>query len=79
MAKERPWTFQEWVESIGGVPIAAKLIGTKTRAIEAWKYSERCPSINNMIRIIEISKGRLTFQSIIESTHPRYKIASALS
>ncbi len=70
MAHQKAWTFQEWAKSVGGLENVRKLIGVKIRVVQRWNACASAPSIENMRRLITVSEGRLSYQSIIESTHP---------
>lgn len=57
-------TIFEWIEKVGGVSEAAKLLGEPARTLYSWSYGERCPRPETAAHIIKVAKGELDFNKI---------------
>lgn len=60
----------EWVAAQGGVLRVSKLLGVARTTIYAWMYREAQPTTPHMLKLIKISKGELTFESLVRDTKP---------
>lgn len=63
-------SFQNWVSYYGTERLANKL-GITVAAVNYWKYRRGWPKVAFIIEILKLSKGKLTFESIVNSTSPR--------
>jgi len=63
--------FQDWVASEGGSFPVSKKLGVTHVAVKAWLNRKGWPKVKNIIDLIKLSKGQLTFDNIIESTRPK--------
>lgn len=69
-APSRKLTFQEWCHFEGGVDRVADILGIPVRTVKSWYYVEGNPAVPMMQRLISLSKNRLSYESIIDSTQP---------
>jgi hypothetical protein len=60
-----------WVTSIGGIERAGKLLKVSKHTVRYWLKRRGPPKTVTALKIVELSNGELTFQSILESTMPR--------
>jgi hypothetical protein len=72
-ARPNALTFQEWCRDAGGPHKVAMLLGTTYATVQNWYYGKNNPSVPAMQRLIHLSKHRLTYESIIDSTQPAHK------
>jgi len=57
--------FIAWIDDIGIEPLAEKL-GIDPSAVSHWRRGHCHPQVRHMKKIVELSKGKLTYQEIIE-------------
>lgn len=62
--------FQAWIEDYGGVDKLAKRLKVTPQAVYTWVKRQGYPKVETMRALVKISKGKLTYVSIIESTKP---------
>lgn len=79
LPKTPHWTFQQWCRHVGGVKRAAELLGVTERAVDFWYGVKTNPSVPMMQRLIALSKGKLSYESIILSTQPAEKRGALLN
>lgn len=65
--------FKTWVEEQGGPSNVAALIGVSYSTVNRWYYRYQAPNVSSMTKIIEISNGRLCYNSILNSLLPLIK------
>lgn len=65
--------FQSWIEDYGGVPKLAKRLKVTPHAVRTWIKREGYPKVETMRELVKLGKGKLTFETIIESTKPGRK------
>lgn len=63
MAKK--YTLTDWIEDVGVNQIASALVCERS-TIRFWKRGDGLPTLRQMYKIVRISKGKLTYESIIE-------------
>ena len=72
LQKETPKTIKNdlanFVRHHGGPDAIAKKLGVTGGAVRYWLNKEVSPTTKHMIKLIKLSKGKLTFESIIRST-----------
>lgn len=56
--------FLDWVDMIGG-PKLAKLLDIDPSTISHWRRG-KCPKVDHMRRIRELSEGAITYDHIID-------------
>ncbi len=64
-------TIREWVEEMGGADKAAAALGVCKHSIWKWHRREARPHIETVQKMIRLSKGRLTIESIIKCTRAK--------
>jgi DNA-binding phage protein len=69
-AKQTMISFQSWVDRSGGTERVARKLGTTNAAVKRWVNKQGWPKVETILDLIEISKGELTFETIIQSTKP---------
>lgn len=70
-------TLREWITSVGGPQKASKLLKVSESAISFWLSCKKLPSSENLVKIVEVSKGRVSYADIIETfvrNQPRPRI-----
>lgn len=65
--------LQTWVKNYGGTSKLAKRLGITPWTVRHWLRREGYPKVETMGVLIDLSKGKLTYETIIESTKPRSK------
>lgn len=61
-------SLREWVEKVGGLDKAGKLLGVHPETIKGWYYQKSTPLPLVMREIVRISRGAVTFDQIIAET-----------
>lgn len=64
--------FFAWVKARGGTAAIAERLGVTERAVRYWVSGQAMPRSDTMRKLIELSEGQLTYQSILESTDPKH-------
>ena len=59
-------TLSNWIESIGPEKLA-KNLNVAASTISSWKTLSRAPRVHQMVKIHRLSKGRVTYKSMVES------------
>lgn len=54
----------EWIDSVGGVVEAAKILDESPRTLNSWKYGEKTPSPAAAKNVVEKTKRVVDFNSI---------------
>lgn len=67
-----PWTFQEWLDFYGAERLA-KTLKVSPRVVNHWRLGDGWPRIRIILEIVKLSRGKLTVESVIESTWPESK------
>ncbi len=67
-----PLSFQEWLDSYGAARLAKELNVTD-RVVERWYRGNGWPRIKTILELIHKSNGKLSLQSIIDTTWPAKK------
>lgn len=62
-----PNALKDWIYENGGFAETARLLGISDQTPRKWFYHEYVPNLVTMNRIVTLSKGKLTYQSIIDS------------
>lgn len=70
-------TLSEWIKSLGGPAKAAELTGEKVRTVQSWTQGEKIPRPQTVHRIIQLSKGRLDFNSVYADLFARQAVKQA--
>lgn len=60
--------LSDWIESVGGRPAAAALIGVTPEAIHYWMAKKSTPNFHTMFKIGELSKNKVTPGQMLEET-----------
>lgn len=64
-------SFQTWVDRNGGIDATARLLDVSEQVVKRWYRIQGTPKIATMRRMIALSKGALSYASIIASTDPK--------
>lgn len=56
----------EWIVSVGGTDCAATLLDETPRAVGSWRTGERVPKPQTAKKIIQVTKGRVDYNSIYQ-------------
>jgi len=60
--------FREWIDTQGGPPAVAKLLGVDVYRVRTWVRSEATPKALLMQKIVKIAKGAVSYDDIITGT-----------
>lgn len=60
--------FRNWVEEFGGIPKLAKELGITEHGVRIWTRGDGSPRAEPLLRILVLSKGKLSYQQIIKET-----------
>lgn len=60
--------FKNWIDSVGGIPTAAKLLKVTEHTVRVWLRGESTPRSRTLKEIIRLSKGSLSFEVIYKET-----------
>lgn len=60
--------FKKWVYDFGIAELAIAL-GCSPRVVYRWIYGQGWPRIKQILKIVELSKGRLTIEDILKATN----------
>lgn len=60
--------FERWIREAGGPSAVAKLLDVHHVTVGAWLARKSSPSLEAATKIIELSKGKLKNQDILEGT-----------
>lgn len=58
--KFKKWLYSDTAERLAGI------MGVKLRTIYKWRAGDTQPNRDHMQKLVEISKGKLTYKDIIE-------------
>lgn len=67
-------SFQEWQRTLTGRTVlerdqtVADMLGVTIRCVQNWRYKSTNPRIAIAERLVELSNGQLSVESIIQST-----------
>lgn len=61
-------TLYDWVYKKGGPNIIAPKLGVTGHAVRRWFQRYNSPRAETMLRIVELSKGRVSLETIIRET-----------
>jgi len=64
--KKRNTVFREWIEELGFKKIATQL-GVSTMTVRYWHQGHCSPTWENMRKVHDISKGKVTYFDMFES------------
>lgn len=70
--------FQKWVADSGGVNAAAEKLGVSPHSVKYWHARKGSPRIGTIIKLVALSRGKLSYASIIDSTQPKRRRPSRL-
>jgi len=65
--------FRAWIKEQGGPSYVAALVGVSTSTVNKWYYRYQTPNVPSMTKMIELSNGRLCYNSILNSLLPLIK------
>ncbi len=65
--------FQRWVTENGGHKRVAAKLGVSEHSVTYWYKQRGSPQVDTILKLLRLSKDVLTYASIIESTHPKFK------
>ncbi len=65
--------FQRWVADSGGMTAVAKKLRVSVHSVKFWHARKGSPRVGTIIRLVQLSKGKLSYESIIKSTQPKGK------
>jgi hypothetical protein len=63
--------FQKWVTDSGGPAVVAKKLRVSIHSIKFWHARKGSPRVGTIIKLVQLSKGKLTYASVIDSTQPK--------
>ncbi len=63
--------FQEWVDKNGGARPVSERLGVTRAVVNMWYRRVGWPNVRNIIDILVLAKGELSFWEIINSTAPK--------
>ena len=58
--------FSEWITTYGGVQKLASTLGVNRSVIYAWLQGVNTPNSLNMIALVKLSNGALSFDSLMQ-------------
>lgn len=62
------FTFKNWVDKCGGPDKAGKALGVTPWAVRVWLRKEGHPKLSTMLKIVKITKGKLSLEKIMKET-----------
>ncbi len=62
--------FQDWVAAFGSPERLAIELGVTSWSVRNWITGRCYPKTRNMLKIVKLSKGALTVESILRDTMP---------
>lgn len=65
--------FQDWVVKNGGPVNVASILDVTPFAVRHWVNRKGWPKVKTILEIIELSGGKLTFETIVDSCKPAPK------
>lgn len=65
--------FMRWVETNGGRAATARKLGIAPMRVQHWVAGENGPQALLMQRIVKMTRGRVSYDDIINATHKRAK------
>lgn len=60
----------DWIASNGGMTATAKLLDLTPGTVSKWLGEHRTPTIKTMLKIVKLSHGKVTLDTIIFETTP---------
>lgn len=64
--------FTDWIETYGGIEKLSKTLKINPHTIRVWLRGDGSPRPKTINRIIRLSKGKLTFETVFsESTRSK--------
>lgn len=60
--------FEKWVLKCGGTGTIAKMIEVSQPTVVNWCYQRRIPNLESAIKLVELSKGKITYRDVLEGT-----------
>lgn len=60
--------FDRWVLEMGGSFAVAKLLGVHQVTVATWVGKRSRPNMETALKILQLAKGRLTIDDLIEGT-----------
>ncbi len=63
--------FKNWVDKNGGALSVAERLGVTRAVVYMWCRRVNCPKVKNIVDILNMADGELTFWDIINSTAPK--------
>lgn len=63
--------FHRWVAAYGGVDKLAKELGVTSQVVKYWLRRRGWPKVKNILDIVRLSGGKLTFEDVVNGTKPR--------
>lgn len=61
-------TLQSWVKKMGGPQEVAVILEVTNHAVRRWLRKESAPRTDTMIKIVNLTKGKVSYKDIVEST-----------
>ena len=59
-------TFNDWVNAVGGIDKAAKILKTKQTTVRSWVRFDRAPKAKNAREIVKRSSGLVDYNGIYQ-------------
>ncbi len=56
--------LSRWIDDVGGMDVAATLLGEKYRTVRSWYYLDRAPTAKAAGRIVKAAAGKLDYNGI---------------
>jgi len=69
-------TLHQWVEELGGPFKAAQFLKVRESSISQWVNGHNNPSDKMKMKIHKLSKGRATYQALVESKRTKKSTSS---
>lgn len=60
--------LKNWIDKYGGIPAIAKELEVTEWTVRVWLRGDGSPSAMNIMKLIVLSKGKLSFQQIYKET-----------
>ncbi|MGL4755347.1 MAG: hypothetical protein ACRCXB_23550 [Aeromonadaceae bacterium] len=54
----------EWIDSKGGIDLAAGLLKEQPRTVKSWYYGEKMPKPSTACKIVKLTKGVVDYNGI---------------
>lgn len=56
--------LSRWIDDVGGMDVAAALLGEKYRTVRSWYYLDRAPTAKAAGRIVKVAAGKVDYNGI---------------